>query len=507
MKTLTEVEPRVAVQTLPGDATALFLISQPGSYYLTGNINGVSGKAAIAINADNVTLDLGGHALLGVGGATRGVELRGTHSQIVVRHGSLRGFDSGVVTSTGTVSNVRVEGVSVINIANGDGIAIVGEGTRVRDCELTSIGGSGILVSTNSGLVDNCVVQGCSDPQSLIGISARTVVSCTVANITSTGSGATGISASTVSECAVSTVSGALTSTGVVGVTATGCRISGIGSGTGDIGAATGLSTRSASTCSVTTVGAPGSTSAPFGIVSLTVTGCDVDSIGHTASAVGATGISADSVSSSRVSNIRGGSAGNVNGILAATVSGCNVDSLSQGSSSGAVTGIASDVVIGCRLSSIAGATTATVCAIGASANVRDCSVNAVSNSGSGTSAGLLRASSTAGSVENCVFRSTGDVGISVTSRQRIIGCTISTTTTGILATGVRNVIDGTNIDTCTTGINAVSGANTANALIVRNQIRNCTSNIAVDPPCQVGPIVTAPGTIASTNPWANFTD
>ncbi len=154
MKTLTQVEPRIAVQTLAGDATSQFLITQPGSYYLTGNINGVSGMAAIAINADHVTLNLGGHALIGVAGATRGVEIRGSRKQIAVRHGSIDAFDTGGINTTGSTTNARIENISVTGIVNGTGIDITGEGTRVRDCDLTSIGGSGISVSSTSGLVE-----------------------------------------------------------------------------------------------------------------------------------------------------------------------------------------------------------------------------------------------------------------------------------------------------------------------------------------------------------------
>jgi len=94
-----------------------------------------------------------------------------------------------------------------------------------------------------------------------------------------------------------------------------------------------------------------------------------------------------------------------------------------------------------------------------------------------------------------------------VGARQRIVGCNISNSTTGILAADVRNVIDGNTVDTCTTGIKVVSGANTASALVIRNQVRNCTTNFSLDAPCQSGPVVNAIGTIASTNPWANFTD
>src|SRR5262245_4805347 len=64
-KTLGEVEPRIAVNAVntPGDAQAVFKITQPGSYYLTGNIAGVSGKSTIQIASDHVALDLGGFAI------------------------------------------------------------------------------------------------------------------------------------------------------------------------------------------------------------------------------------------------------------------------------------------------------------------------------------------------------------------------------------------------------------------------------------------------------------
>jgi hypothetical protein len=52
-KTLSEVEPRTAVSlaNTPGDADSLFKITQPGSYYLTGNIVGVAGKHGVEIAA------------------------------------------------------------------------------------------------------------------------------------------------------------------------------------------------------------------------------------------------------------------------------------------------------------------------------------------------------------------------------------------------------------------------------------------------------------------------
>src|SRR6185436_1945782 len=80
MKPLSEIEPRIAISALttPGDADSLFRITQPGSYYLTGNVTGVSGKSGIGIASSGVTLDLSGFELLGVAGSANGIFTTGT---------------------------------------------------------------------------------------------------------------------------------------------------------------------------------------------------------------------------------------------------------------------------------------------------------------------------------------------------------------------------------------------------------------------------------------------
>jgi len=73
MKTLDEIEPRIPIQSLPGDSNSLYVISQPGSYYLTGNITGEPNKCGIMIATNNVTLDLMGFGLIGVPGSQDGI--------------------------------------------------------------------------------------------------------------------------------------------------------------------------------------------------------------------------------------------------------------------------------------------------------------------------------------------------------------------------------------------------------------------------------------------------
>ena len=59
MKTLTEIEPRTPVQALPGSETALHVISQSGSYYLTGNITAIRVSGATAAAATGHELEPG----------------------------------------------------------------------------------------------------------------------------------------------------------------------------------------------------------------------------------------------------------------------------------------------------------------------------------------------------------------------------------------------------------------------------------------------------------------
>src|SRR5262245_15810433 len=69
VKTLQQVEPRIPVSSLP------ITLSQPGSYYLTTNLQGIAGQHGITINGPRVTLDLMGFELRGVPGSLSAILL------------------------------------------------------------------------------------------------------------------------------------------------------------------------------------------------------------------------------------------------------------------------------------------------------------------------------------------------------------------------------------------------------------------------------------------------
>jgi len=153
-KTLSEVEPRIAVNATntPGSATALFVISQPGSYYLTGNITGVASKNGIEITASNVTLDLNGFALQGVAGSLDGVHVNvGVTTGVTVEHGAVTGWGlDGVDMSFAKKSTLRL----VRAAGNGAFGLLIGE-SSVMDACVANDNISGGVIANNSCVISN----------------------------------------------------------------------------------------------------------------------------------------------------------------------------------------------------------------------------------------------------------------------------------------------------------------------------------------------------------------
>ena len=155
MKTLDEVEARTPVQSLTGDSSTLYIISQPGSYYLTGNVTGVSGQNAIAVTVANVSIDLNGFALIGVPGSTNAIHASSTANSLTVRNGAISTW-GGAGVDAGVANQVRIEGLMVDHCAAG-GIHI-GQRSFVRNCGVHLCSGFGITTSNTCRVVE-CIVD------------------------------------------------------------------------------------------------------------------------------------------------------------------------------------------------------------------------------------------------------------------------------------------------------------------------------------------------------------
>lgn len=159
-KTLTQVEPRITINSTntPGDADSLFRITQPGSYYLTGNITGVAGRHAIEIATSGVTVDLMGFDLVGVAGMGNFNAVAITANvltNITVRNGSVRNWGgAGIDLTSATTINCRVENIVASGNA-GDGIRVQ-MSSVVTNCASYNNAGDGFELSFG------CVVTNCS---------------------------------------------------------------------------------------------------------------------------------------------------------------------------------------------------------------------------------------------------------------------------------------------------------------------------------------------------------
>ncbi len=233
MKTLDQLdaklEPRIAVNAAntPGDATSLFKITQPGSYYLTGNIAGVSGKHGIAIASSGVTLDLNGFEVVGVAGSLDGVSSTVMNlANIAVTNGTVRKWGGdGINFSTSFANNCRVMDVSTSD-NTGNGLHAARDLTAVN-CAARNNASNGIM--TVEGAISNCQASGNSGT-GIVTFSGAMISNCVVSG-NSTGGISTG-GVCTVLNCTVSSTD--LNSSAIdvgYGCTVSNCAASGAGTG------------------------------------------------------------------------------------------------------------------------------------------------------------------------------------------------------------------------------------------------------------------------------------
>ncbi len=166
-KTLTEVEPRIAINSTntPGSSatSSIFRITQPGSYYLTGNIIATQiNRHVIAVAASGVTIDLNGFLIRGLGtvqGAfdcifaepgVEGVTVRNGHIELAGRHGiNFANVNGGLIEHISAQNCVSV-GISCFGFLEGTGRGIV-----ISHCTAVSNSATGIVAGISS-VVSHC---------------------------------------------------------------------------------------------------------------------------------------------------------------------------------------------------------------------------------------------------------------------------------------------------------------------------------------------------------------
>ncbi len=262
-KTLSEVEPRTAINATnaPGDVNTLYKISQPGSYYLTGNLAGVANKHGIQVVADNVTIDLCGFTLTGVPTGRDAIHGDGGPglTGLVIRNGTISGWGAGSGIYAGSVSKCRADGLTISSVTY-EGMWF-GAQAQMSSCAVTSArnglraGPASVFTNctvdtttergidaglncviqqciTRAGTIagintsDACTLQGCTATTSAIGI--QTGQGCTLSACCASANSGQGIHAGTGSSVLNCSVlgNGAEGVFGVGGVTIESCTAS-----------------------------------------------------------------------------------------------------------------------------------------------------------------------------------------------------------------------------------------------------------------------------------------
>lgn len=158
------LESRIPItqSTCPGDAANVFIISQPGTYYLTGNVAVGANQDGIRINSSHVKLDLNGYTIAGNSASAK----------------------NGIITATGSNSHTITNG-SITFFSNNGTNFINSQGARITDLNVTQCGQVGIIAGAGS-IVQRCLVAQASTGYVLFG-DAVTISDCTALSCTDTG--------------------------------------------------------------------------------------------------------------------------------------------------------------------------------------------------------------------------------------------------------------------------------------------------------------------------------
>ena len=141
------------IDILPDGKTS-FMIFNPGSYVLVGDVTMQADVTCIIIKANDVTLDLNGHTITGLGSAASfQLGIAGRHRNHI-RNGRITGFGFNGIELW---DEARVEGVSVEGNGH-SGVFVKNNSSLVR---ITSLHNGRYGIETGTGaLVQDCIVEG-----------------------------------------------------------------------------------------------------------------------------------------------------------------------------------------------------------------------------------------------------------------------------------------------------------------------------------------------------------
>ncbi len=253
MKTLDQVEARTPIDAThtPGDGSNQYIINAAGSYYLTGLMVGISSKNGISVNADDVTIDLNGFAVISVSGLGEGITMPAAHRNLRIYNGSVRGW-GGAGINCSNASNSQFDHLRLSqNFAGG---LRCGSGNVLSEISAESNTGGEAIVTGIRCILSNCSASNNTGPAGIATDASCRLSNCSAANNSVTDGIATG-NACTLTHCtAVSNTSGASTSSGISTGTQSAviaCTVAGTDNSNPTGTSSTGIGIRTSSKCTI----------------------------------------------------------------------------------------------------------------------------------------------------------------------------------------------------------------------------------------------------------------
>ena len=150
MKTVEQVEPRIPVESLPSDGLSLYVINNPGSYYLSATRYVPAGMHGIHIlnPGGPVTLDLRGFALIGQGADGQGKSgiYVSNATTLVIKNGAVHSWDGYAVQASASNATLEDLRVSQSNLGIFVGAHGIVRRAMVSNCLVGIAGGVGASV-------------------------------------------------------------------------------------------------------------------------------------------------------------------------------------------------------------------------------------------------------------------------------------------------------------------------------------------------------------------------
>ncbi|MEL7474460.1 MAG: hypothetical protein AAGK04_14180, partial [Planctomycetota bacterium] len=155
----------VPLPAVPGDATAVHVITQPGEYVLTGDLVVPPGMDGIRVESDCVKIKLNGHAIVDPANAADTAIRLLLGNPIVlpnpfgveVEDGTIKGFQRGV-DADDEWERVRLEHMKFIEQLQ-EAARVIGEGSEINDCEIFDSGGNGVTGGNGLKITDTDIVR------------------------------------------------------------------------------------------------------------------------------------------------------------------------------------------------------------------------------------------------------------------------------------------------------------------------------------------------------------